>query len=478
MKRFADFPTITLMVCLAALLVLAACGRGNDDESPTAEPAAQAQADASTPEPAATEAASEASESAAETPAAPEEAVAESGKVGPPENFSGGPAAELDAPARDGMYDAPPEMTIDPEKYYYATLKTDRGDLKVQLFADRAPITVNNFVHLAREGFYDNTSFHRVLDGFMAQAGDPLGTGTGGPGYEFEDEFYPGLVFDRPGLLAMANRGPATNGSQFFITFAPTDWLNGMHTIFGEVLEGQEVLDQLTRRDPMADPNSPSDTIYTIEIEETDTSALETPTPAPPTATPTPTPTPYAPTSLDDADRPLAQLSPEERANYFNVPPEMVIDPTLQYVATISTDKGEIVAELNSEKAPMAVNNFVVLANLGFYDNMPITLVRPDDSVIFGVPANDPQNDAGYVFAAEVGTDIVTDVGSITYIPVRSTEDGAVLSSSSQVIIALAAPPAAANSSFSFFGQVVEGQEILAGLAQDDLIESVVISTK
>ncbi len=132
-----------------------------------------------------------------------------------------------DPMARDGMYTAPPEMTIDAAKFYYATIATEKGDIQVQLFADRAPMTVNNFVFLARAGFYNNTTFHRVIDAFMAQAGDPTATGAGGPGYDFEDEFFPGLGFDRPGLLAMANRGPATNGSQFFITLAPTEWLNG-----------------------------------------------------------------------------------------------------------------------------------------------------------------------------------------------------------------------------------------------------------
>ncbi len=151
------------------------------------------------------------------------------------------------------MYDAPPEMMIDPDAYYYATLRTEKGDIKVQLFADRAPNTVNNFVFLAREGFYDNTTFHRVIDGFMAQAGDPAATGAGGPGYLFEDEFFPGLEFDQSGLLAMANRGPGTNGSQFFITFSPTEWLNGGHTIFGKVIEGEDVLADITRIDPQID---------------------------------------------------------------------------------------------------------------------------------------------------------------------------------------------------------------------------------
>jgi len=163
-------------------------------------------------------------------------------------------------------YDAPPEMTIDTSKTYYATIKTAKGDIKLELFDDQAPVTVNNFVFLARDGYYDGVTFHRVIEDFMAQAGDPTGTGSGGPGYQFEDEIVPELTFDSAGLLAMANAGPGTNGSQFFITFKETPWLDGKHTIFGKVVEGMEVLGQITRREPGDDV--PGDVIQTIVIEE------------------------------------------------------------------------------------------------------------------------------------------------------------------------------------------------------------------
>jgi cyclophilin family peptidyl-prolyl cis-trans isomerase len=397
--------------------------------------------------------------------------------VPPPDLAERGPAAEIALMDRNDMYDAAPEMTIDPTKYYYATLKTNRGDVRVQLFADRAPITVNNFVYLARQGFYDNTSFHRVLDGFMAQAGDPTGSGAGGPGYTFADEFFPGLVFDRPGLLAMANSGPATNGSQFFITFAATDWLNGNHTIFGEVIEGDEVLSRLKRRDPSTQPDFVGDTLYTVLIEESDTSILATPTPSPPTPTPTPTPTPFAPTSVD-GERPLALLPASDRVNFFNTPPEMVIDPELSYTATISTSKGSLTVELFAQLAPMAVNNFVVLANLGFYDNTPIALVQPDDSIIIGAPDNNPLNDAGYKFAAEIGAIAETDIGAITYIPMEQLPDGTILSSSSQLLIALVQPPPPINAQLAFFGQIVKGTDVLAQLTTADTILEVLITSE
>ncbi len=135
-----------------------------------------------------------------------------------------------------------PAMNIDPAKKYTATMTTDKGEIVLALFADKTPKTVNNFVFLAREGFYDNITFHRVIDDFMAQGGDPTGTGRGGPGYRFEDEFDPTLKHSKPGILSMANAGPGTNGSQFFITHVPTPWLDGKHSVFGEVIEGMDVL--------------------------------------------------------------------------------------------------------------------------------------------------------------------------------------------------------------------------------------------
>lgn len=167
------------------------------------------------------------------------------------------------------FYDAPPPMTIDVNKKYLATFKmANGGEFVAELFDDQAPKTVNNFVFLARQGYYNGTTFHRVLDGFMAQGGDPTGTGTGGPGYQFEDEFSPDLTFDKPGLLAMANSGPNTNGSQFFITYAPTPHLNGLHTIFGQIIEGMDVVNAITRRDPQQAPTFEGDAIETITITE------------------------------------------------------------------------------------------------------------------------------------------------------------------------------------------------------------------
>ena len=165
------------------------------------------------------------------------------------------------------QYAAPPTMTIDASKTYLARFNMENGgEFSVQLYADKAPVTVNNFVCLARAGFYDGLMFHRVIDGFMAQGGDPLGMGFGDPGYSFQDEFDPGLIFDRSGLLAMANSGPDTNGSQFFITFGPAPQLNGVHTIFGEVIDGMDVVNAITRREPGS--SIPGDVIESVTISE------------------------------------------------------------------------------------------------------------------------------------------------------------------------------------------------------------------
>ena len=166
------------------------------------------------------------------------------------------------------QYRQAPAMAIDPNKRYVATFHTERGDFQVELFAKDAPVTVNNFVFLAREGFYDGITFHRVIKGFMAQGGDPTGTGTGGPGYDWADERSAlQLRHDAPGTLSMANAGPNTNGSQFFITFVPTPHLNGKHAVFGRVISGMDVVNSLRERDPGRDRN-PGDRILGIDISE------------------------------------------------------------------------------------------------------------------------------------------------------------------------------------------------------------------
>ena len=169
----------------------------------------------------------------------------------------------------DEQYTSCPPQIIDPNKKYQATISTEKGDIVLELYPDIAPLAVNNFVYLAQEGWYDNITFHRVIPDFMAQAGDPSGTGLGGPGYEFANETDPNITFDSAGIIAMANHGADTNGSQFFITYAEAPELNGNYTIFGHVISGMDVLENLTPRDPSQSGGlPPGDLIISITIEE------------------------------------------------------------------------------------------------------------------------------------------------------------------------------------------------------------------
>lgn len=176
------------------------------------------------------------------------------------EQFADIPAAE--------QYDSAPPLKIDKSAKYFATFEMEKGgQFVVELYPDKAPITVNSFIFLACKGFFDGVTFHRVLEEFMAQGGDPTRTGMGGPGYEFVNE-NSDLTFDKEGVVAMANSGPDTNGSQFFITFAPQPMLDGGYTIFGQVVEGMDVVHGITRRDPDANPAFEGDAIKTIVISE------------------------------------------------------------------------------------------------------------------------------------------------------------------------------------------------------------------
>ena len=165
------------------------------------------------------------------------------------------------------QFSSPPAMSLDASKSYRATIRTDKGDIHLTLEGQKAPKTVNNFVFLARKGFYDGVVFHRVIANFMAQTGDPTGTGSGGPGYKFADEFHPDLRHDGPGVLSMANAGAGTNGSQFFITHVATPWLDDKHSVFGRVSGGLDVLLSIPERDPSR-RDSPAVRIHTIEISE------------------------------------------------------------------------------------------------------------------------------------------------------------------------------------------------------------------
>ena len=168
------------------------------------------------------------------------------------------------------QFTACPPQVVRPRKQYLATLHTTRGDIVIELFSQQAPLAVNSFVYLARQGWYDETPFHRVIPGYVTQAGDPSGTGMGGPGYTFADEITPGARFDRAGLVGMANAGRDRNGSQFFITYAAQETLDGQYTLFGRVIEGLDVAESLTMRDPSVGSAwlPPADQILRVTITE------------------------------------------------------------------------------------------------------------------------------------------------------------------------------------------------------------------
>jgi len=363
------------------------------------------------------------------------------------------PVDASDPAARNNMYSAAPEMQINPEKTYVATIVTDKGDIVVELYAGKAPATVNNFVFLAREGFYDDTTFHRVIPGFMAQGGDPTGTGMGGPGYSFADEFDPSLAHDRVGVLSMANSGPGTNGSQFFITFTPTPWLDDMHTVFGRVIDGLDVLFSLRERDPQA-ATAPGDRIVTIRVTESDTPAV----------------------SALPANTEIAM--PEEPAARYELyvqPPEMMIDPEKTYVATFQTAKGEIEVTLDAQAAPLTVNNFVFLARAGFFDGISFHRVEPEFVIQGGDPLGSGQGGPGYLIPAEIG--LKHEEGAIAMARLPDQGNQRRMSSGSQFYITLSAT-SQLDGAYTVFGKVTSGMDVVKSIAVGDVIESVTISER
>jgi cyclophilin family peptidyl-prolyl cis-trans isomerase len=358
------------------------------------------------------------------------------------------------------QWDSPPEMSINQDSIYIAILKTEKGDIRIELFANRTPKTVNNFIFLAKEGFYDNTTFHRVLPDFMAQGGDPTGTGGGGPGYSFDDEFDPSLRFDSAGYLAMANSGPNTNGSQFFITFSPLDYLNGRHAIFGKVIEGMDVALSLTLRDPQEAPDFLGDSLITIEIEEVPESLL-----------PTPTPTLVPVVPILEEGRPLAAFEIAGRENIYSGKPELVINPTKTYIATIDTTQGDIRVELRPQFAPESVNNFYVLAELGYWDGFPIVYIEPELLVLTGSPTGQLDSDVGYSLPLEVG--LPNTAGAVGFV----FRNDILASSGSQFYILLN-EVREFDGQFAVFGYVIEGLDKAQSLTLEDSIEKITVIEK
>ena len=355
-------------------------------------------------------------------------------------------AMPIEPEKRNGMYSSPPAMQIDPNKIYLATFTTEKGEIVIELFADKVPNTVNNFVALARDGYYDNTTFHRVLADFMAQGGDPAGSGMGSPGYTFADEFHADLSHDTAGVLSMANSGANTNGSQFFITFAPTPWLDGVHTVFGKVVKGMDRLQSITLRDPQS-ATEPGDTIESITITESEVSLL-----------PTPTPLVY----VQPGEIPVPEEPAQRDGLYAGNVPAMVIDPAKSYTAIMETEKGDITLELFAKLVPNTVNNFVFLAREGYYDNTTFHRVIEGFMAQAGDPTSFGSGGPGYAFADEINGELRhNDAGILSMANAGANTNG------SQFFITFAETPWL-DGIHTVFGKVIKGFEVLESISVRD----------
>ena len=355
------------------------------------------------------------------------------------------PAQQPQTPAM--QWDAPPAMSIDTAKQYHATLRTSYGDITLELYPREAPVTVNNFVFLARQGYYDGVAFHRIVRGFMVQGGDPTGTGRGGPGYRFADEQ---VTRDYVrGTLAMANSGPNSNGSQFFIMHQDFD-LPPAYTIFGMVTAGLDILDAIANSPveirPGGERSLPLERIVirSIEISETERTTSAAPSDEPPAV------------SCETPSETSATPQPQEANMQWDSPPAMSIDTEKQYCATLRTTHGDITVALYASEAPVTVNNFVFLARQGFYNGVRFHRIIRGFMVQSGDPTGTGRGGPGYRFADEpVTRDYLR--GTLAMANAGPNTNG------SQFFIVhqdAGLPPA-----YTIFGMVTEGLDTLDAIA-------------
>jgi peptidyl-prolyl cis-trans isomerase B (cyclophilin B) len=397
-------------------------------------------------------------------PPTPEESTSSSaeGPVPVPPADGSRPLAQLSPAERADRFSGPAPMSIEPGKTYVATIVTPKGKIVTELYPD-TPESVNNFVTLAQNGFYDGLTFHRVEPGFVIQGGDPKGDGSGNPGYTIPAEIKHN---HSKGALAWARTSDEVNperrssGSQFYITLNETTFLDGAYTVFGQVIEGMEVAEKI----------GVGDKIERIDISTAQTSRMPTPGP---------TPQPKAP--MAEEGRPLALLLPEQRENLYNTAPAITLDPIKSYLATIKTPKGDVVIDLDAKTMPATVGNFVLLANLGFYDGMPIAYLQPDSYAVFGSPKSQPDSDIGYAIdlegSASTGQAPPVITGTVSMYPVADQATGNVKASGSQFLISFVQSPDS-TTPLSVFGTVASGMEILKELKAGDVVESIKISEK
>jgi cyclophilin family peptidyl-prolyl cis-trans isomerase len=447
--------TLLVLVVLAlAVLLMAACAPAT--LQPTAVPAAATTAPAAAPT---TAPAPQPTEAAPAATAVAAPATPDTRPTVPAPVEGQRPLADLTPAERVDRFSGPAAPATDPKAIYVATIMTDKGNIVAELYQD-TPEGVNNFVTLAQNGFYDGLTFHRVEPGFVIQGGDPAGDGKGGPGYTIPAEInHP----HNKGALAWARTGDQVNpernssGSQFYVTLDKTPFLDGGYSVFGQVIEGMDVAEKI----------AVGDKIQKIEISEATASLMPTPEP---TAAPNP------PVAAEG--RPLAKLKLEERSGVYNAAPAVTIDPAKSYAATIETDKGNIVVELDPKTAPATVNNFVLLSNLGYYDGMPVAHVQEDGYLVTGSPIKRPDSDVGYTLPAESGvtaSQVVT--GTVSMYPVQDPATGEPKASGSQFFISFVQTPDG-GVPLNVFGKVIEGMEVVTKLAIDDIIKTITITEK
>jgi cyclophilin family peptidyl-prolyl cis-trans isomerase/Na+-transporting methylmalonyl-CoA/oxaloacetate decarboxylase gamma subunit len=450
-------PLLVLSVLALAVVLMAACAPAT--LQPTAAPApttapAAAPATELAPQPTAA-----APEPTAAAPVATVAAAPDTRPIVPAPVEGQRPLADLPPEERLDRFSGPAAPATDPKVIYQATIVTDKGNIVAELYQD-TPGGTNNFVTLAQNGYYDGLTFHRVEPGFVIQGGDPAGDGSGGPGYTIPAEIN---HLHNKGALAWARTGDqinperASSGSQFYVTLDKTPFLDGGYSVFGQVIEGMDVAEKI----------AVGDKIQKIEISQATASLMPTPEP---TAVPNP------PVAAEG--RPLAKLKLEDRSGAYNAAPAMTIDPAKTYQATLETDKGNIVVELDPKSAPATVNNFVLLSDLGFYDGMPVAHVQEDGYLVTGSPNKRPDSDVGYTLPAETGvtaSQVVT--GTVSMYPVQDPATGEPKASGSQFFISFVQTPEG-GVPLNIFGKVVEGMEVVTKLAIDDIVKTITISEK
>jgi cyclophilin family peptidyl-prolyl cis-trans isomerase len=450
---------LVLTVLALAVLLMAACAPATPAPVATEAPAAAPTATAAPAAAPATESAPQPTAAAPAATAVAATAAPDTRPIVPAPVEGQRPLADLTPAERVDRFSGPAAPATDPKAIYVATIVTDKGNIVAELYQD-TPEGVNNFVTLAQNGFYDGLTFHRVEPGFVIQGGDPAGNGQGGPGYTIPAEIN---HQHSKGALAWArtsdevNPERASSGSQFYITLDKTPFLDGGYSVFGQVLEGMDVAEKITA----------GDKIQKIEISQATASLMPTPEP---------TPTPNPPVAAEG--RPLAQLPIEKREGVYNAAPALTIDPTKSYQATIETAGGNIVVDLDAKTLPQTVNNFVMLANLGYYDNMPIAAVMTDTMFITGSPAKQPASDVGYTLPLEPTASASTIVtGTVGMYPVADPATGNPVASGSQFFVSFVGQPDA-TAPLNLFGKVSEGLDVARKLTDKDVIKTITITEK